>query len=57
MGENIESDLDAEELALLHEEIRLSYAEYKAGGPTYSVEEVLVELRNRNKKKPADRSS
>jgi hypothetical protein len=37
-------DLDDEERAALHRELAASIAEHKAGGPTYSVEEVLAEL-------------
>ena len=37
-------DLDDEERAELHRELAASIAEHKAGGPTYSVEEVLAEL-------------
>ncbi len=39
-------DLDEEERAALRAELRLGYAEYKAGAPTISAEELLEELRN-----------
>jgi hypothetical protein len=40
-------DLDDEERAALHRELAASIAEHKAGGRTYSVEEVLAELGSR----------
>ncbi len=39
-------DLDEEERAALRAELRRSYAEYKAGVPMTSAEELLDELRN-----------
>jgi hypothetical protein len=40
-------ELDDEERAALHGEIAASIAERKAGGPTFSAEEVLDELGSR----------